>query len=124
MIRPPPIATRPADLVPHPTLFRSVLDEAAPANIIASVVRSLVSDYWGGYVAVLKRPDGAIATFRDPSGLLPCYYREEGADIKLSSDAAELGRRGGVDYEAIARDRKSTRLNSSHSCASRMPSSA
>jgi len=92
------------------------LDEAATAKIISSGGRSLVSDYWGGYVAVLKRPDGAITTFRDPSGLLPCYYREEGADIKLSSDAAELGRRGGVDYEAIARFLASAGAPSRETC--------
>src|SRR3546814_3971375 len=34
--------------------------------------------------------------------------------------AGAVGRRGG----ALHRDRKSTRLHSSHSCASRMPSSA
>src|SRR3546814_7403680 len=35
----------------------------------------------------------------------------------------DLGR-GGVGIAALDEDRKSTRLNSSHSCASRMPSSA
>src|SRR3546814_4058692 len=34
------------------------------------------------------------------------------------------GRKGWVQTEHIWGDRKSTRLNSSHSCASRMPSSA
>src|SRR3546814_2257869 len=32
--------------------------------------------------------------------------------------------RTGAEFEELVRDRKSTRLNSSHSCASRMPSSA
>src|SRR3546814_14506041 len=38
-----------------------------------------------------------------PSGLLPVYYRADGAGVTASSDAADLGRRGGVDYPAIAR---------------------
>src|SRR3546814_983754 len=111
------------------------LHKTAVARIGASSGRSLVSDYWGGYVAILVRPDGGLAIFRDPSGLLPVYYRADEAGVTASSDAADLGRRGGVDYPAIARflanggapsretclegvqvllDRKSTRLNSSH----------
>src|SRR3546814_7036635 len=39
----------------------------------------------------------------------------------LSSDSA---RKIGEAYETLGEDRKSTRLNSSHSCASRMPSCA
>ncbi|MBK6412909.1 asparagine synthase-related protein [Sphingopyxis sp.] len=69
----------------------------------ASSGRSLVSDYWGGYVAILARPGGGLAIFRDPSGLLPVYYRADGAGVTASSDAADLGRRGGVDYPAVAR---------------------
>src|SRR3546814_15252602 len=38
-----------------------------------------------------------------PSGLLPVYYRADGAGVTASSDAADLGRRGGVDYPAVAR---------------------
>ena len=92
------------------------LDETEVAKISASGGRSLVSDYWGGYVAILSRPDGAIAIFRDPSGLLPCYYRVDGADIILSSDAAALGRRGGVDYGAIARFLASAGAPSRETC--------
>lgn len=79
------------------------LHKTAVARIGASSGRSLVSDYWGGYVAILVRPDGGLAIFRDPSGLLPVYYRADEAGVTASSDAADLGRRGGVDYPAIAR---------------------
>lgn len=79
------------------------LHERAIEKIWASGGRSLVSDYWGGYVAILACPDEATAIFRDPSGLLPVYYREDAAGITVTSDAAELGRRGGVDYPAVAR---------------------
>ncbi len=79
------------------------LNETAVAKIEASSGRSLVSDYWGGYVAILARPGGGLAIFRDPSGLLPVYYRADGAGVTASSEAADLGRRGGVDYPAVAR---------------------
>jgi asparagine synthase (glutamine-hydrolysing) len=48
--------------------------------------------------------------------LLPCYYREDGAGITLSSDAADLGRRGGVDYVAIARFLASAGAPSRETC--------
>lgn len=81
----------------------AALDDAAVARIIASDGRSLLSDYWGGYVAILARRDGKVSIFRDPSGLLPCYFRTAGSGILMSSDAGELGRRGGVDFLEVAR---------------------
>src|SRR3546814_9413958 len=44
--------------------------------------------------------------------------------MDVFADANELMQALGVHFEASARDRKSTRLNSSHYCALRMPSSA
>jgi len=84
---------------------RRILDlhERATGKIGASGGKSLVSDYWGGYVAILEAPGGATAIFRDPSGLLPAYFREDAGGITVTSDAATLGRRGGVDYPALAR---------------------
>lgn len=81
----------------------SELDETASAKIMSSCGRSLVSDYWGGYVAVVAQRDGAVSVFRDPSGLLPCYFRKDGTDIHLSSDASDLGTRGGVDFAEVVR---------------------
>src|SRR3546814_5964830 len=69
----------------------------------SSSVRSLVSDYCVVYVSSLARPGGGLAIFRDLSWLLPVYYRADGAGVTASSDAADLGRRGGVDYPAVAR---------------------
>lgn len=92
------------------------LDDAAVENILASGGRSLVSDYWGAYVAILARHDGAISVFRDPSGLLPCYYRKDGANISISSDAGDLGKRGGVDYLEVARFLASAGAPSRRTC--------
>ncbi|MGH6651184.1 MAG: asparagine synthase-related protein [Sphingopyxis sp.] len=95
-----------------------VLDlcEAAAEKILASGGRSLASDYWGGYVAILARPDGHIAVFRDPSGLLPVYYREDDRCLTLSSDAAELGKHGGVNYPAMLRFLASAGAPSRETC--------
>ena len=58
---------------------------------------------------------------------------EEGSELQLFQEAlaqVELADRLGIDYawevehHFLEEDRKSTRLNSSHSRASRMPSSA
>lgn len=81
----------------------SELDDAAVARILASNGRSLASDYWGGYVAVLALRDDEVSIFRDPSGMMPCYFRKAGSGITLSSDAADLGRAGGVDYPEVVR---------------------
>ena len=43
------------------------LHETAVAKIEASSGRSLVSDDRAGYVAILARPGGGLAIFRDPS---------------------------------------------------------
>src|SRR3546814_3962008 len=50
-----------------------------------------------------------------PVGVLSALYLEEYAPRNRWTDMIEV---------SINKDRKSTRLNSSHSCASRMPSSA
>src|SRR3546814_7501982 len=51
---------------------------------------------------------------------------EAGSDLQLLHRLGQLGGKGVVDtvLHQDAVDRKSTRLNSSHSCAYRMPSSA
>src|SRR3546814_9545805 len=48
----------------------------------------------------------------------------EGIDAALIADADEVGTARPRFLEVPAEDRKNTRLNSSHYCASRMPSSA
>src|SRR3546814_16045441 len=97
MIRRPPRATRTAALFPDTTRFRSqaVAEAAGQVNQSAAGLRDLSSEMAG--------------------------------EAERATEAASaLGDRA----EATARaadgvaDRKSTRLNSSHQCASRMPSSA
>lgn len=68
------------------TLFSSKLEgsafprkEAFDSNdaerIVGSSGRSLFTDYWGRYVAVVRDRDGhSVHVLRDPSGGLPCFF--------------------------------------------------
>ena len=65
--------------------------------------------------AVLDHPE--LPKIADP-------YRKAVTAVVLENQAAEMIKSGQMLYEATPADRKSTRLNSSHSQQSRMPSSA
>src|SRR3546814_5901282 len=100
MIRRPPRSTRTDTLFPYTTLFRSetALAPAKTLRMAAGVERSTGMPV-RGYEMHMGRTDGA-----DCARPMPDLADEAGA------------RPDG--------DRKSTRLNSSHQCASRMLSSA
>src|SRR3546814_6681890 len=106
MIRRPPRSTRTDTLFPYTTLFRS-----AVLRIVDLRSNVLAADPRLG--------EHALGLFDAGKGV-----------------AAELAGDGGVELEfqpcldlifadeSLGQDRKSTRMNSSHYCASRMPSSA
>src|SRR3546814_16820907 len=100
MIRRPPESTLTDTLFPYPTLFRSILAYAGNGD----------AQLWH-YVA-LRAPQ-IVARFLPFSVL-------RGTLIMLAS----LNQNSEIISMKAAGDRKSTRLNSSHSCASRMPYSA
>src|SRR3546814_5238682 len=122
MIRRPPRSTRTDTLFPYTTLF--------PA-------RRRVS----GAITAIHFTDGQIVRKGQPLFTIdPRPYRAALAEARASAASArsdlalarlELDRASRlVDIEAVSqseidrlRDRMSTRLNSSHSCATRMPSS-
>lgn len=57
--------------------------------------RTLLTDYWGRYVAFLEAEDGRHQVLRDPSGALPCYrLRHEGVSFVFSwlEDVLQLPR--------------------------------
>src|SRR3546814_15111175 len=98
----PPRSTRTYTLFPYTTLFRSaaiaaaVIDHAVERQRIAAAQRNVVLLLSGQQVVL----------------------QVHGREIALQAGIRALrGRQRAVD-------RKSTRLNSSHSCAHRMPSSA
>src|SRR3546814_6076869 len=122
MIRRPPRSTRTDTLFPYTTLFRSRRIAALVRRVDAEHARSgVVPGRWVFHV-ILHRLSG-IGT-------------EEVIDRRAQrtalADIIILGQRLAGDHAALAeilvrrqqQDRKSTRLNYSHSCASRMPSSS
>jgi asparagine synthase (glutamine-hydrolysing) len=64
-------------------------------RLIASKGRSLITDYWGEYVAFLiDKSDAVKRIIKDPTGSLPCFYCSwRNVDIAFSclSDCIDLG---------------------------------
>ena len=76
------------------------------------------ADPQSGYVSVQKVPDHWVAT--------TCGYCSVGCGMFVGvKDGRAVSVRGNPDHPVnLGKDRKSTRLNSSHMSESRMPSSA
>src|SRR3546814_4350897 len=143
MVRRPRRARRPDTRFPYTALFRS------PGDLPAGRIQDRLLD---AALACFRRLGGRRSRIEDiasEAGLARTavyrYYPNKRAIVAalatrwLAEDEtrlAEIARDSGrspaarlhafllADAEATRRDRKSTRLNSSHSCASRMPSSA
>src|SRR3546814_1527912 len=124
MIRRPPRSTRTDTLFPYTTLFRS----GAPVDLQLAQAE-LLPLFQGGEVHVGKR-DGALHLVGPVAG-----QEDDGAvgvDAVDRIDPAAVCARVGeqAQHRGLVRvlhgaggplDRKSTRLNASHSCATRMP---
>src|SRR3546814_9410328 len=117
MIRRPPRATRTYTLVPYTTRFRSLrLEQVSGGDVVGDCP---------GRQQVVERH--GVAAVADRAGVLDQVGELGHPGRVVGVDRGQVGiRRLGVAGELldVAEDRKSTRLNSSHSCASRMPSSA
>lgn len=82
------------------------IEQAEYEKLERSSFRSLVRDYWGGYVAIFVTDSGELATFRDPSGAMPCFFGSIEQDVWLSSDAGFANADGltsSVNYLELAR---------------------
>src|SRR3546814_12003623 len=101
MIRRPPRSTRTDTLFPYTTLFRSA---------------DRIRDRWLADEDGLKAPLERGVLF----DIFAIFVERRRADA-VQFAACE---RGLEQVRGVHRDRKSTRLNSSHSCASRMQTSA
>src|SRR3546814_5441968 len=116
MIRPPPRSTRTDTRFPYTTLFRSTVLRHPQRMGKGAALRS-------GF-AQARRFDMQGVVTMDGDG------QHGGADIPRLIDAANRNPRCVIVGARLRKratqpvDRKSTRLNSSHYCASRMPSSA
>lgn len=90
------------------TLTRRIelLSPADVALILSSHGKSLIEDYWGGYVAVICCPDGTVSIMRDPSGIMPCYWSEQQGAVRCSNDIEDIAcgeRSASIDLHALAR---------------------
>src|SRR3546814_7421236 len=131
MIRRPPRSTRTDTLFPYTTLFRSLL----LGNLRQDLFRRGGGDDDVGKRLHLRR--AVDVAERDMVGMRLAKGLELGgrATVLQAASRVHVGqhhdlfrredlRRFRHEAHAEDPDRKSTRLNSSHSCASRMPSSA
>ncbi|WOF44541.1 asparagine synthase C-terminal domain-containing protein [Sphingopyxis indica] len=80
------------------------LDRYEQRDIVRSGGAALLSRYWGGYVALLEKDDASITVLRDPSGMMPCYFRRGSEGVTLASDMTALAEPGSeeVDYGSLA----------------------
>ena len=76
------------------------------ASIAGSHGQTLLSAFWGGYVAAVAGPDFVRVT-RDPSGNFPCYLSTCNGLVLFASDAELLAAATAspvsIDYEEIGR---------------------
>src|SRR3546814_10685515 len=114
MIRRPPRSTRTDTLFPYTTLFRSIV------RVHGWNLRLIFAEPEDNPAKFLKRNRKLHLCL-----LAAAYQQPRIAQVALSKDRKKGS--GGEflqRHAGIRQDRKSTRLNSSHLCASRMPSSA
>src|SRR3546814_13181910 len=133
MMRRPPRSTRTDTLFPYWTLFRSLFVHSdMSVKLVAMNSHSMkpmlykIAGTWGNHegsmllwVTIMGLAGGAVALFE--------------RSLRRDTHMATLGAQAVISLGFYAfllfssnpfEDRKSTRLNSSHSCASRMPSSS
>nr|QXY08339.1 asparagine synthase [uncultured Sphingobium sp.] len=51
---------------------------------------SLMQDFWGGYVAVVRCEDGRILIIRDPSGAVPVFWKTDGKRLFVVSELGDV----------------------------------
>src|SRR3546814_7029975 len=129
MIPRPPKSTRTVTLFPYTTLFRSKF------GALAQHYFGLAGDVIGCQAQLRpvrgrkgEKPaasDGAVESHYPGFRRRVCAFRPvEGAATGIWFAAAAQGNPPSAGARRTQRDRKSTRLNSSHYCAPRLPSSA
>src|SRR3546814_10964611 len=102
MIRRPPRSTRTDTLFPYTTLFRSF--DAPPGSLEQRCVAA-------GYAEYLEIHQRLNLPLLECGALVLAWTEAEEAQLPALMDQA---RANGIDDVAPLRDRKSTRLNSSH----------
>lgn len=80
------------------------LGQGQADQLMSDRAQGLLGNYWGGYVIVHVDADDDVRVLRDPSGLLPCYFRRRAQDIVLAGSVTDLAARGAdaVDFREVA----------------------
>src|SRR3546814_17114239 len=112
MILRPPRSTRTDTLLPYTTLFRCLVGERATRSDDFRV-------RWANHI-VKSHTTGTKKLNHPVVGELSLDFES----LQLPGDPGQTITSYTAEPNSPSQDRKSTRLNSSHSCASRMPSSA
>src|SRR3546814_7780197 len=123
MIRRPPRSTRTDTLCPYTTLFRSYLEAEVGGLTVASIylpngnpVPGPKFDYKLQWFERLIAHAGELLAQEVPLVLA--------GDYNVCPEDRDAFSMKAMDTDALVQDRKSTRLNSIHSCAYSMPSYA
>lgn len=75
------------------------LDNEQAAHIAASRGDTLVSAYWGNYVAIWRNAASQITIVRDPCGAVPCFITTQKGATLLFAHAEDV-----ADFEGLAFD--------------------
>src|SRR3546814_10367069 len=110
MIRRPPRSTRTDTLFPYTTLFRSTQGPQRAAFMLDELCRMAATEDIPWKAPIGTPYVNTLSATRQPA--FP-------GDLALEQKLGAI-----IRWNALAIDRKSTRLNYSHSCPSRMPPSA
>src|SRR3546814_19482114 len=146
MIRPPPRSTRTHTLFPYPALSRSPRNATVKAAVGAELIKLTGESFRKMLAArpqVREATEAAVAERAAMNDFIESRKASYSSAVDLYSETASFIMKEGLGEatdallidenlcvgcdnceKACAEDRKSTRLNSSHQCASRMPSSA
>ncbi|CAM8668267.1 asparagine synthase-related protein [Sphingobium cupriresistens] len=102
-----------ANRIVSPDDFPVILREEDP-------VHALLTDYWGRYVAVLHDArNGQVELVRDPSGQLPCYYRQHSGQLLVAHDADQLFSAAAAadpDWSILARHLRNPMVRTNETC--------
>src|SRR3546814_1062934 len=118
MIRRPPRSTRTDTLFPYTTLFRSIIGGSGFEALVIQQEGSDTHVSFGSRELILEN---VTASNLNSSHFVSRVLSEGTSDFDEGGWHIGSGGEGSV---TVGGDRKSTRLNSSHYCAPRMPSSA
>lgn len=88
----------------NPSMPVITLRQEVADHLMNDRAHALLGQYWGGYVIVHVETDDVVRVLRDPSGLLPCYFRCHAENVALSGSVTNLAApgAGAVDFAEVA----------------------